>query len=328
MRNALAALGALMTLAVGCSDRGANRLAWPGVVDAEVDDLTGVRTGLFRTYGPTQTLIAGTHTIPVTIGYWCEVDEDTEPVTATDGLFFRIAMPDTSLVSDDRAAFEELSGQLGLLDIARMAVDGQVYAWKYEPAPTLGGWFLDGAMGFEPYSVLDTEAKRKGLLEMLERLAFAGVEVITEQWPPAHDYVTSHYVGRDTVGIELKRVLKFSMESFAAAIDSVRFWCPVPQSNHEWNSTRVVYVRTLDSLRTTALLQDGASAKFVVGRVGGRENFARHFVKYAREKGVYPLRSLDDLREVCGYWEQLSFAQKHEVGKLPMDILCRDLSRH
>ena len=158
MRTGLTALGALVITTVGC-DVGANRPAWPGTVDAEVDNLTGARTGWFRTYGPTQPLIAGSDAIPVTIGYWCRVDEDSEPVAATDGLFFKIAMPDTSLVSDDREAFEELSGQLGLLDIARMAVDGRVYAWKYEPNPTPGGWFLDGAMGFQPYE-LDTEVAR------------------------------------------------------------------------------------------------------------------------------------------------------------------------
>lgn len=27
---------------------------------------------------------------------------------------------------------------------------------------------------------------------------------VREGWSPAHDYVTSHYVGRDTLGIELK----------------------------------------------------------------------------------------------------------------------------
>lgn len=312
MRTGLTALGALVITTVGC-DVGANRPAWPGTVDAEVDNLTGARTGWFRTYGPTQPLIAGSDAIPVTIGYWCRVDEDSEPVAATDGLFFKIAMPDTSLVSDDREAFEELSGQLGLLDIARMAVDGRVYAWKYEPNPTPGGWFLDGAMGFQPYE-LDTEVVREVLLEELTKFAFAGRALIAERWAPAHDYVASHYVGRDTVGIELKRALKFSMEGFGAAIDSVRFWCPVPQSNHEWNTARDSYLNTLDSLRSIALREDSASTAFLVRSGIIRAEWAPPFVGYAREQGVYPLKSRDDVTRLCRIWEDLSLSQKLQEG--------------
>ncbi len=278
MRNGTAPLAALIIVACGCSEGVTSRMPWPGSVEAELDNLTGARTGVFRTYGPTHLLTAGRDSIPVTLGYVCAVKDDTEPTTAVDGLFFRIAMPDTSLVSDDEEAFEELSGQLGLLDAARMAVDGRVYAWQYlpTPTPTHGGWFLDGVTGFRPLlDVVGTAAERDSVLkrhtrtyEALARPARTIAQkslqrriresndrveaILREGWSPAHDYVNSHYVGRDTIAIELKGVLRFSMAGFDAAVDSVRFWCPVEQSHHEWNAARVDFFRALDSLRTTS----------------------------------------------------------------------------
>ena len=252
-------------LAIGCAvDDGRPDLPWTGKVEAEVDNLTGRRTGLFRTYGPTQVLSAGADTIPVTIGYWCRVDGDSEPPANTDGLFFKIAMPDTTLLSNDQQAFEELSGQLGLLDVARMAVDTRVYAWQYEPQATLGGWFLNGKMGFTSPLGFETEQARDslfgqlqegtdGILEFpyddeLRELVDNMVTAVRESWSPPHDYVASHYMGRDTVGIELKGLLTFPMRGFAAASDSVRFWCPVVESQQNWSALRVGYFETVDSL--------------------------------------------------------------------------------
>lgn len=288
MKSVVPALAALVIVASSCADGRPGRIPWPGSVQAEVDDLTGARTGMFRTFGPTQLLTAGRDTIPVTLGYWCQVNEDSEPLSATDGVFFEVAMPDTSLTSSDEAAFEELSGQLGLLDVARMAVDGRVYAWQYRATPTHGGWFLDGTMGFQPLPELDTDTERDEMLrstrgsyetlaevdEALEerprnrvaglvqerlRSAAQGLGdllnerevLVREGWSPAHDYVTSHYVGRDTLGIELKGVLTFPMEGFAAATDSVRFWCPVVQSHHEWNAVRLEFLGAWDGLRSS-----------------------------------------------------------------------------
>ena len=75
---------------------------------------------------------------------------------------------------------------------------------------------------------------------------------LREVWSPAHDYVTSHYVGRDTLGIELKGALKCSLLGFSAAADSVRFWCPVPQSHHDWNAARAAFFGRIDSLRSAS----------------------------------------------------------------------------
>lgn len=278
------ARGAAVALAVsfalcGCSDP-ADQVAWPGSVEAEVDNLTGQRSGLFRTYGPTENLVAGRDTIPVTVGYWCRVDQMSEPPWHRDGLFFRISLPDTSLLVDEEEAFEELRGQFGLLDAARMAVDGRVYAWEYRPQATVGGWYLEGQTSLEPPrfgTTYATQEVRDGLLELAvvyhdsylrtlgyddrrmraegerARNEFGRLEtVVREGWQPAHDYAAAHYFGRDTVGIEFKGVVEFPLVGLAAAADSVRFWCPVVESQLAWNRLRSDFVGRMDSLRLFA----------------------------------------------------------------------------
>ncbi|MDE0001578.1 MAG: hypothetical protein OXQ29_02645 [Rhodospirillaceae bacterium] len=202
----------------------------------------------------------------MTVGYWCEVDDAYEPPAHRDGLLFRISMPDTSLLSNDREVFEELSGQLGLLDVARLAVDGRVYAWEYEPVATRGGWYLEGDMRFLPTVEVAEEAQRADFLKTITGLYESSAPVlqriqpeiddfaarIREEWTPAYDYAASHYFGRDTVGIELKEVVHFPLSGLEAAADSVRFWCPVPQGVSEWNGVRTAFLSTLDSLHRTA----------------------------------------------------------------------------
>ena len=249
---------------------------WPGTVEADVDDLTGARTGLFRTYGPNTIIVAGPDTVPVTVGYWCQVEDvEREPLTAVDGMFLKIALPDTSLTSSGAEAFVELRGTLGLLDLARMAVDGNVSPWRYDPMPELGAWYLDGAMGFVPDEAFDTRDEREALVsalgdgydlagDLVETSGSSGVSgLVLEEtdklvsqlrstWTPATDYVASHYFGRDTLGVELKGVVKLSLRGFPAAADSVRFWCPVPQSHHEWNAARVAFFGRIDSLQSAS----------------------------------------------------------------------------
>ena len=262
----------MVTLAAtGCAGDSSDSLDWPGTVEADVDDLTGERTGLFRTYGPTAIIVAGRDTVPVTVGYWCQVQgAEYQPLTAVDGMFLKVSLADTSLISSGTEAFVELRGTLGLLDLARMAVDGHVSPWRYDPMPELGAWYLDGAMGYVPDEELDTSVEREALVSAL-RVGYdlAGDLVETNassrmsnsvlqdtdqavselrlKWAPATDYVASHYFGRNTLGVELKGVVKFSLRGFSAAADSVRFWCPVPQSHHEWNAARVAFFGRIDS---------------------------------------------------------------------------------
>lgn len=259
-----------------CGGESVDSRDWPGTVEADVDDLTGARTGLFRTYGPTTIIVAGPDTVPVTVGYWCQVEDvERQPLTAVDGMFLKIALPDTSLTSSGAEAFVELRGTLGLLDLARMAVDGNVSPWRYDPMPEVGAWYLDGAMGFVPDGAFDSRDEREELVsalgagydlagDLVETSSSSGAsrllleetdELVSElrsTWAPATDYVASHYYGRDTLGVELKGVVKFSLRGFSAAADSVRFWCPVPQSHHEWNAARVGFFGRIDSLQSAS----------------------------------------------------------------------------
>ena len=260
---------ALLVVVAACGG-GDQTLPWPGAVEADVDDLTGARTGLYRTYGPTAPLAAGPDTIPVTIGYWCRVEDTEEPLTtATDGLFLKVSLADTSLTTGSDEAFNELRGILGLLDAARMAIDGTVSAWKYRASSEPGVWFLDGEMGFDP-SGYGSRAERDALLalyaenfEMLEQMARQGtaryrdrvndqvqrMDAFRVDWPLANDYAGSHYRGREAVAVELVQVVRFPMAGFDAAMDSVRFWCSIPQSHHEWNAERASFFGAADSLR-------------------------------------------------------------------------------
>ena len=69
-----------------CGGESVDSRDWPGTVEADVDDLTGARTGLFRTYGPTTIIVAGPDTVPVTVGYWCQVEDvERQPLTAVVG---------------------------------------------------------------------------------------------------------------------------------------------------------------------------------------------------------------------------------------------------
>ena len=278
---------------VGCNNDVPERPDWPGEVDAEVDDLTGIRTGLYRTFGPMRHLSAGADTIPITLGYWCEVDESSDPASIRDGLFFLVAMPDTSLLESDEQAFEELSGQLGLLDVARLAVDGRVYAWEYDPEPTYGGWYLYGNLGHALTDDFSTTIDRAMILGQLEEMYESAGNVVPsfqeqaealilsaetnarDAWPVHQDYVTSHYVGRNTLGIELKGVVEFPMAGLAAAADSVRFWCPLSESILEWNTIRQGFFEDVEILR------EGAEIRMAAMREAERERQAAEAARQA-----------------------------------------------
>ena len=363
-------------MVVACSGSDPEVHGWTGAVEAEVDNLTGLRTGKFRTFGPTQNLVAGADTIPVTVGYWCEIDESREPPQTADGMFFRISMPDTSLLVNDAAAFEELSGQLGLLDVARMAVDGRVYAWGYEPEAIQGGWYLDGHMRIEPEEELTIESGRGALLEQfrssyadvlgildniqlydvaedqINRLTAIGADFRTTTWLPAQDYVASHYIGRDTIAIELKGVLAYPLDGFAAATDSARFWCPVEQSIQDWNILRAAYLAQIDSIHEAAVAAlDAADQRRVAAReVAARARDARAredetsrrertfllnhmdafrisiFLEFAREHETSRLETEMDIRRICELWDTHRETAESPGRKIIMDALCRDIT--
>ena len=126
-----------------------DRPPWDGVVIAEADALTGKATGQFKTYGPTQNLIIEDIPVPVTVGYWCRVvgKYDNLPSIVEDELFFRVSLPDTSLITSAHPHFS--SG------FARRAVDStEVFGFVFanDSVRTSGDWYLYGGVRtFEPH---------------------------------------------------------------------------------------------------------------------------------------------------------------------------------
>ena len=86
-------------------------------------------------------------------------------------------------------------------------------------------------------------------------------------WPLANDYAGSHYRGREAVAVELVQVVRFPMAGFDAAMDSVRFWCSIPQSHHEWNAERASFFGAADSLRASVLYQKSLRSGLRCGRL-------------------------------------------------------------
>ena len=282
---------------------------WPGNVIADVDDLTGIRTGLFRTYGPTSPLIGGQDTIHVQVGYYCNVDDTAEPGIVSDGLFLKIILPDTSLTDDTSEAFEQLTGTMGLLDVARMSVDGSVAAWKYRPSPDIGAWYLDGEMGFAPPEGVKLPAERNAFLRKhigaYEGLrgspvfhsgmaTLAQIESdLRDVWPSFADYVASRYLDSDTVAIELKRVLQFDMEGFSRAVDEIRYWCPIDESRSAWAEVRHRHFAVLDSIRTD--IQNARLAAEQRQAARERMQFITDSIRIAEEQLVRRLMSASRL---------------------------------
>ena len=278
-------IAALLVYGVACGE-GDSGLPWPGEVVADVDDLTGHRTGLFRTDGPTSPLVVGSDTLPVTIGYWCRFREPRaesgDPPSAADGLFVRLALPDTSVIIDSEQVVRRIIGRTELDEILGdykdriiMAVDGWTQYWEYQLETEPGTGTLYGDMGFNRPILI--ESLREMFDEAGEReeqygiqLALAGLamsvgfydglyridvpEIVVgmrASWPEATDHVGTVYRGREVVAVEMEvGVVAFEMAGFDQALDSVRFWCPIPRAHHEWNAKRAEFFRGVDSLRT------------------------------------------------------------------------------
>ena len=284
-----------------------------------MDDLTGARTGMFRTYGPTVTLAAGNDTIPITVGYYCRTSQpDSFPPRIIDDLFFRVAMPDTSLTRNNLAALEELQGMLGLVDAARMAVDGrEVAPWRYDAESVPGTAHFDGAGYPQPFGVLSAvplaidRAEREAyvaesvldgvrdappILWTKEAAAVvvgrcttcetAGSELRATH-PAAHDAVLADYGESSQLAVEFAQVARFPMEDFAAAVDSVRFWCPVQDSHREWNAVRASMFVVLDSaLASAAQRMRAVRAEVTRLTEGYRYDPARGFLPIGGPQGA------------------------------------------
>ena len=214
-----------------------------------------------------------------------------------------------------------------------MAVDGEILTWRYNVTPEIGAWYLDGTMGFVPDGTIDSHADREWwisevgefyrragesathcppsdpyLTEVALDLADGIVDRVKSWLPPASDHVAADYLGRDELGVELMGAVDFSLVGLAAAVDSVRFWCPVTQSHQEWNTIRGGLYRRLDSLR--AAYEAGLPRTH---RVRFREDLAT----IASDHGisVTTLRNLNRL----SVFQEVSSGQELCVPHIPPD---------
>lgn len=247
----------------------------------------------FRTFGPSQTLIAGTDTIPVTLGYYCSVSgpywdhPDYNIVSVWDGLFLRVA--------EDSATFADIRSRHSFPDSILIAVDTakfrpKEYAREIE---STGGYIRIPAWSPPVWnlgSISDalSRARSNTDLRSLENAE-------NNLWRhPVADSISSSYVGRDSLRIHLVDTLSFALSGFAAAVDSVRVRCPTDQSIRDWNELRNHLDREISGLRDTMLVSLATLSLTEIG-----DYAAEDFAAYAYFAGMAPLRTSGDIRKVC-----------------------------
>lgn len=328
-------LGLAVAAPMGCGEP--EDVPWTGSVDAETDQLTGDRTGIFRTYGPTASLAAGPDTVLVTVGYTCEINNSTEPPGVADGLFFRLALPDTSLFYE--VDTDVLSGRFGLLGAARISVDGEVEPWRYDTATEPGVWTITASRS--PHDIGTPDQRDEALMDFrgLYREVLASSAWVRDAmenswgemeqsyqdfWPPVHDYVGNRYRQRDTLRIELASVLEFSMKGFDAAVDSVRFWCPVSDLQREWNAGRHSFLAAIDSTKAKEEARRAAETAAAAARAEARAAAAaekeREIQRLVDEMGFHSFRFVAQRFVEVAQERQMPFPLDNDQ----LALLCKD----
>ena len=236
----------LLTL-VACG--GPAPVAWSAAVEAT----TGEVSERFRTDGPSQTLIAGTDTITVTLGYYCNVGGqywdfvDYDIVTTWDGLFLR--------VTEDSASFAEIQSRHSFPDSILIAADtGEFRPRGYDREIESTGGYIEIPTWSPPVvslaSIVDARSRARSYTDLRSLENAEGA-----LWRhPIPDSISSSYVGRDSLRIDLLDTLSFSLSGFGAAVDSVRARCPTDQSIRDWNELRNPLGEEISGLRDTILV--------------------------------------------------------------------------
>ena len=265
-------------------------VAWPASVEVTSLEVSE----RFRTYGPSETLIAGADTIPITLGYYCSVggsywdDPDYDIVTVWDGLFLRLA--------EDSATFAGIRSRHSLPDTIRLSVDtAELRPMESRPA-------IENANGYIhiPSWSPPTWGRAINALELLYARSYArlsSLEAAEEAlWGEVFgDSISSHFVGKDSLRVRLLGdTLAFSLSGFATAIDSVRARCPADQSIQDWNEVRSILASEISGLRDTILVSLATLSQTEIG-----DHDEEDIAAYAYLAGMAPLRTTGDIRRLC-----------------------------
>ena len=262
---------------------------WPAAVEVTSFEVSE----RFRTYGPSQTLIAGSDTVPVTLGYYCSVggpywaDPDYDIFTAWDGLFLQVAQ--------DSATFVGIQARHSFPDNILLGVDtAELGPRKYDREIESAGGYIRIPMWSPPvwqrYSIANEMSFARSYAR-LDRLQNADDNLWRH---PFGDSISSYFEGRVSLRIHLLDTLSFSLDGFATAVDSVRARCPTDQSIRDWNELRVILGSEIAGLRDTTLVSLATLSLTEIGdyameRVAG----------YAYLAGMAPLRNTGDVRRLC-----------------------------
>ena len=262
---------------------------WPAAVEVTSFEVSE----RFRTYGPSQTLIAGSDTVPVTLGYYCSVggpywaDPDYDIFTAWDGLFLQVAQ--------DSATFVGIQARHSFPDNILLGVDtAELGPRKYDREIESAGGYIRIPMWSPPvwqrYSIANEMSFARSYAR-LDRLQNADDNLWRH---PFGDSISSYFEGRVSLRIHLLDTLSFSLDGFATAVDSVRARCPTDQSIRDWNELRVILGSEIAGLRDTTLV---SLATLSLTEIGDRD--MENIAGYAYLAGVAPLRTTGDIRRLC-----------------------------
>ena len=262
---------------------------WP----AAVEETSFEVSERFRTYGPSQMLIAGPDTVPVTLGYYCSVGGrywdfvDYDIVTTWEGLFLRVA--------EDSARFAEIQSRHSFPDSILITADTDEFRRRaYDREIESRGGYIEIPTWSPPVGSLASivhalsHARSYTDLRSLENAEGA-------LWRhPIADSVSSSYVGRDSLRIELLDTLSFSLRGLGAAVDSVRARCPTDQSIRDWNELRNPLDEEISGLRDTILV---SLATLSITEMPDYDT--ELIAAYAYFAGMAPLRTTGDVRRLC-----------------------------
>ena len=300
-------------------------VAWPASVEATSLEVSE----RFRTYGPSETLIAGADTIPVTLGYYCSVggsywaDPDYDIVTAWDGLFLQVAQ--------DSAAFVDIHSRHSFPDSILLAVDtAELRPQEYDHEIERTGGYIRIPLWSPPvvpraFIAYDLfHARSYARLDHLEKAD-------DNLWRhPFKDSISSFFVGRDSLMVHLLDTLSFSLDGLATAVDSVRARCPTDQSIRDWNELRGILGEEISGLRDAMLVSLATLSLTEIG-----DHAMESIAGYAYLAGMAPLRTTGDIRSLCALHRRVPLDSADFPGVFvsslnhTLDIYCRpDMLNH